>query len=269
MLYVRPLSSLAAYRLSASFGGKISSENPESPQEPQELFRPNLHIPHDQFTHLSPDPLTINFYRENAVPIADQAIRQAVHMPERSISKYFENAFGHLPEGSTVADIGAGSGSDAQLLSAVYGFNVHAIEPVPELRHLAANEYPTLKERLRDGHLPNGLPSDLKGKCKGLLLSSTLQHIPKAQMPLAVKNLKELLDGPGSVVLVSMPFGQQDYNPLTGRDSRGCLQVEYTPEQFTKYFTDAGFERTAFYGQNTDPAKREPEEHVYIFELKN
>jgi SAM-dependent methyltransferase len=247
-----------------TFSGKFTlSGGKPQPETPVERSKDILDLGRSV-----PDEQTMGYYRENADQFAAASIKNAVNAPEKSIAIRFEEAYDPLPEDGIIADVGSGVGNGAQILSAVYGYKVHGIEPDPQLRMHAADEYPGLKDQLHEGHLPNNLPAELKGQCDGLLVADTLQHIPTAQMPEAIRNLKGLLKGSGGRILVSMPFGREDLDRKTGRDKSGRLQLEYEPQDFKNYFEAAGFKQIAFYGKNTDPAKRQLERHDYIFELK-
>lgn len=218
-------------------------------------------------TAVDGDPQTLDYYKGNTAKFADMSSRALIEAPEQNIlTLRYDEAFGKFGPGAVIADIGCGAGSDLSVLLKK-NCDAYGVDAVPELLERASAIYPGLEGRLHEGKLPSNLPTVLKGKCDGILCAATLQHLPKKQLPAALKELKTLLKGPGSRILISMPFGREGYNPETGRDSSGRLQLEYTPEELTRYFEDAGFKRIAFYGSNTDPSNRKLEWHNYIFEL--
>ena len=186
--------------------------------------------------------------------------------PELGIATRFQEAFGKPGNDVLIAEIGTGAGSDLHLLKKA-GYNVHGIEPVKKLRELAVEAYPELAGCISHGSLPHSLPAHLKGKCDGVFSTATLQHIPREQLPEAIESIKALLKAPGGKLLIGMPFARADYDKKTGRDSTGRLQNEYTPEELTRHFENAGFRLKRFYGNNTDPSQRKLEWHNYIFEL--
>jgi SAM-dependent methyltransferase len=213
------------------------------------------------------DRRTLEYYEQHADQVTDLAKKAAIDAPENSITTHFDEAFGQLGDNARIVDIGSGGGNELQILQSLFNFDVEGIEPVAKLREIAQETYPELKGRIHEGALPYHLPLHLQKNFDGALCAGTIEHIPEEQLPASIEAIKSLLKGPGSRLLVSMPYGREGYDPRTGRDKTGRLVKEYDPEKFTRYFTESGFKRVTFNKQQ-DPGQRQLEWHNYIFELK-
>ncbi|MFI1865262.1 class I SAM-dependent methyltransferase [Streptomyces jumonjinensis] len=101
------------------------------------------------------------------------------------------------------ADIGAGSGRDAAALARM-GFRVTAVEPVREMREIAARLHPEDVVWLAEA-----LPElrGVEGAFELLLLSAVWMHLDQDERPVAMARLSELLTEGGRLV-VTLRHGQ-------------------------------------------------------------
>ncbi|OKI10201.1 SAM-dependent methyltransferase [Streptomyces sp. CB02923] len=109
-----------------------------------------------------------------------------------------------------VADIGAGTGRDAAALAA-RGYDVLAVEPVPELRRVARRLHPTPAIRWLADSLP-ALPG-LAGETgfDAILLSAVWMHLAEEDRPPAMRRLHDLL-APGGRLFLSLRHGPPPTN---------------------------------------------------------
>ena len=149
----------------------------------------------------------------------DPAIRWYHERAERVADDYEALSFAdvhnwliyRLPpaEGSTVLDVGAGSGRDAAWL-AERGHEVVAVEPAQALRREAARRHPHPRIRWLDDQLPGlaqvhrlGLGFD------AILLSAVWMHVPEGQRRRAFRKLITLLK-PGGLLAFTLRLGPED-----------------------------------------------------------
>ncbi|MER7174176.1 class I SAM-dependent methyltransferase [Streptomyces mesophilus] len=109
-----------------------------------------------------------------------------------------------LPDAATrAADIGAGTGRDAQAL-ADRGHKVIAVEPVRELRQVAQK----LHADAAIDWLEDSLPAleHLEGNFGLILLSAVWMHLDEQERTVAMRRLAELL-APGGLLIISLRHG--------------------------------------------------------------
>ncbi|MFE6780559.1 class I SAM-dependent methyltransferase [Streptomyces sp. NPDC057702] len=107
------------------------------------------------------------------------------------------------PAPARVVDIGAGTGRDAAALAAL-GYQVTAVEPVPELRQVAGRLRPGGRVRWVADALPE-LPL-VDGGFDLALLSAVWMHLPPPARGRAMARLAEIL-APGGLLVISLRRG--------------------------------------------------------------
>ncbi len=120
----------------------------------------------------------------------------------------FEAAFGtflpYLPvPPCRVADIGAGTGRDAAWLAAL-GYEVTAVEPVPQMRAAARRLHPGADVRGIDAALP--ALGKLSGELGLIQLRAVWMHLDAGERARALPRVAALLAGGGRVIL-TLPHG--------------------------------------------------------------
>ncbi len=154
---------------------------------------------------------TKKYYADNASSLADK-----YSGTEDLFSPLFLK---HLPKGSTVLDIGCGSGRDLAYLKKS-GFTVTGADNSKEMLQTAEKKYPELSSALHLSSLPE-LPGITK-TFDGILCSAVLQHIPGDLLPVSFCRIRELLK-PAGILIISFPVRYPGINPQTNRDPHGRL----------------------------------------------
>lgn len=146
----------------------------------------------------------------------------------------FEDAFGgflpYLPKPPCrVADIGAGTGRDAAWLSA-RGYEVTAVEPVPEMRAVAARLHPGAGVRWIDDALP-GL-GKLSGEFDLIQLRAVWMHLDADERARALPRVAALLAAGGRVLFTlrhgPVPAGRRMFDVAADEiiDAGAALALE-------------------------------------------
>jgi len=170
------------------------------------------------------------------------------------VSRYFKDAFTF---GSTVLDIGAGSGRDMAMLAGPpkppggglkivqeAGFEVYGIDASPEMVSNAVSNYPQLKDRL----ICASIPSDelfFNMKFDGILCSAVLMHISDDLLFDTAYCIRNNLKENGRL-LVSIPVERNDLDS-EGRTKDGRLFIIRTADYYTLLFERLGFKRIGYY----------------------
>ena len=133
---------------------------------------------------------------------------QAAVLGRRYEAVTFEAAFGnflpYLPEPPCrVADIGAGTGRDAAWL-AERGYEVTAVEPVPEMRNVAWQLHGDARVRWIDDALP-GLDK-LSGEFGLVLMRAVWMHLDESERARALPRIAALL-AEGGRVMITLRYG--------------------------------------------------------------
>ncbi|MFP4179885.1 MAG: class I SAM-dependent methyltransferase [Spirochaetaceae bacterium] len=153
--------------------------------------------------------------------------------------------------GEKVLDIGCGSGRDMSLLKRT-GAEVYGIEPVEELRQLAYQGHPELRERIFTGTLPEEIPEMPIKKFDGILLSAVLMHIPDGLLFDAAYAVRSLLQVNGTL-LVSIPAERDDMSDTQQeagaetRDNKGRLMIIRPEARIRILFERLGFDTEGRY----------------------
>ena len=199
------------------------------------------------------------------------------------VSRYFSTAF---PAGSSVLDIGCGSGRDMVLLAgpskpaagSSYGrpeggldivqygdYDVYGIDASPEMCEEAVKRFPQLKGRVVTGELPaDGLYFNRKFDC--VLCSALLMHIRDDRIFDAAFTIRNNLND-GGRFLLSIPVERGD----VGADSRmpdGRLFIMRTVDYYTLLFERLGFKRIGYYEEADSLGRAGVKWGVMVFHLE-
>lgn len=126
-----------------------------------------------------------------------------------------------------VLDVGAGTGRDATAL-ARRGFLVDAVEPVAELRGVAARLHPDSGVTWRAGGLP--ALDGIQGPYDVVLLSAVWMHLLPEDRPVAMRRLASLL-APEGVLLITLRHGEP---PADRR------MFDIPPDEVARHAAEAG-----------------------------
>lgn len=177
------------------------------------------------------DERTCNFFRRNAVDLFNRYNRAL-----EGVSVYFEHAF---EPGSTVLDIGCGSGRDVLRLIE-HRCDAYGIDPCAGFIDLAVKENPGLSGRLFQGDLPSNLGNLPHTKFDGILCSAVLMHIPEEDFFDSVYGIRNLLKDNGRL-LISIPTpGETALS--SDRDADGRLMILRNPWDIQLLLERTGFE---------------------------
>ncbi|MGW2317370.1 class I SAM-dependent methyltransferase [Streptomyces sp. NPDC001680] len=141
-------------------------------------------------------------------------------------------------------DVGAGTGRDAAALAG-RGFLVDAVEPVAELRRVAARLHPDPGVTWREGALPE--LHSVQGAYDVVLLSAVWMHLPQEERPIAMQRLAGLL-GPGGTLLITLRRGE----PPADR-----YMFDIPPEEAAAHGTEAGLTLLRIVDEGTDQLGRD------------
>lgn len=139
----------------------------------------------------------------------------------------------HLPPGSTVVDIGCGTGEYAQMIAAC-GYRVQALDLSAGMLAQASKKGLRLLARADMRRLP--LPSEC---AQGCFLSASLLHIPRAEAPLALSEIHRVLRDAG-VAFMSLKAGD---GCASRPEPEGGARyfVYYQPAALDQLLLQAGF----------------------------
>ncbi|MER8066753.1 class I SAM-dependent methyltransferase [Streptomyces sp. NPDC094034] len=141
-------------------------------------------------------------------------------------------------------DVGAGTGRDAAAL-AERGFSVDAVEPVAELRQVAARLHPDTMVTWRESALPE--LRGVEGPYDLVLLSAVWMHLLPDERPVAMRRLAGLL-APGGILVITLRRGE----PPTDR-----RMFDIPPEEVAGHGLDAGLTVLRVVEEETDRLGRE------------
>lgn len=156
------------------------------------------------------------------------------------VSRYFAEAF---PAGSSVLDMGCGSGRDVSSLL-VLGYDAYGIDGTAGMVKFAIEHYPQLRGRVKQAVLPHdGLYFNKKFNC--ILCSAILMHITQAEIFDAAYTIRNNLED-GGRLLVSVPLEREGLDE-EGRDAKGRLFEMRRPEYYILLFERLGFRKIGYH----------------------
>lgn len=206
----------------------------------------------------SMDNKTSQYYSshvKDAVELYNSATRSGV-------SRYFGTAF---PAGSSVLDIGCGSGRDMAALSDS-GYDVYGVDASPEMCEEAVKRFPQLKDRIKGAVFPaDALYFDRKFDC--VLCSALLMHITDDRLFDAAFTIRNNLKEDGRLLL-SFPVERGD----VGADSRvpdGRLFIMRTADYYILLFEQLGFRKIAYYEEPDSLGRAGVKWGVVLFHLED
>ena len=191
-----------------------------------------------------------------------EAAELYVAAPEgKGVSRYFAEAF---PAGSSVLDLGCGSGRDVSRLLAL-GYDAYGIDGTAEMISFAVEHYPELKGRVKHAVLPHdGLYFNRKFNC--ILCSAMLMHIPDNDIFDTAYTIRSNLKENGRL-LVSVPLQRNDLD-ADGRTPDGRLHIVRPAEYYTLLFERLGFKEIGYY-EDEDSLGRGVRWGVILFNVES
>ncbi len=172
------------------------------------------------------DPHTIGHYDRDAVAYARWSGQ------ERSFGR-LSRFIQLLPPASAVLDAGCGAGWDSERLAGA-GMTVTAIDASPGMVAEANRRCGVRATQMRFDQL------DCENEFDGIWANSTLQHVPRAELPETLRILSTALK-PGGLLFFDVHQGSSHW-----RDSLGRLYCRYEQEELTGLLTAAGLEDFTF-----------------------
>lgn len=165
-----------------------------------------------------------------------------------------EPFFDVFEPGSSVLDIGCGSGRDLTALAAA-GHHVFGVEPSAALRAQSLSIHPELEGRIVAGALPGAvdLPVDWPAAYEGIVCSAVLMHLPRPHLPQALHTVHSLLTI-GGRLLLSIPNRRAD---ISGeRDQAGRLFTGVTVDELAQLGDDLGLAAERIWSERADAQGR-------------
>jgi len=178
------------------------------------------------------------------------------------VSRYFKEAF---IAGSTVLDLGAGSGRDMALLLEM-GFDAYGIDASQEMVKSAAEHLPALKDRIICASI---LSNELffNREFDGILCSAVLMHITGDWINEAAVCIRNNLKENGRL-LISVPVKRDDLDS-EGRTPDGRLFIMRSIEDYTRLFELHGFTKIGYYEEGDSLGRSGVTWGVAVYELKS
>jgi ubiquinone/menaquinone biosynthesis C-methylase UbiE len=139
-------------------------------------------------------------------------------------------------EGSTVLELGCGSGADAAFLHA-RGIEIIPTDGSDAMLKEAARCHPELQEKLRKIVLPQTLPFK-EGQLDGVVVSAVLMHLTPESVLQSCKEIARVLKDGGAIFLAVIS-GRTDLNS-EGFDGQGRYFNQMSLEQIERIFAPLG-----------------------------
>jgi SAM-dependent methyltransferase len=177
---------------------------------------------------------TLNYYEENAVELSASYEGAQLDMLYQAMSS-------HFPAGSSLLEIGCGSGRDAARLLAA-GYGVQAVDGSENLLAEALKLHPELVARTHHVLLPATLPFAAAG-FDGFYSVACLMHFSGGQIAEILNEARRVLK-PAGRGLVSVPTRRADINN-DGIDQHGRTFKLFSPAEWLEIFTKCGFSAKA------------------------
>jgi len=191
------------------------------------------------------DELTSLFYNKNADILQEKY--------NSSFPDYINlfNEFFQL--GTTVLDIGSGSGRDLNILMN-QGFDAYGLEPSENMIQTSIKQYKDLTNRVLIGSLPNSIPFNVSTRLwNNILASSVLQHIPDSDIYKSIIAINNLLKSDG-ILIISVPTEYPEI--INNRDKDGRQFYIRSKGEYIQLFKDMGF-KLEYESVNNDALNRD------------
>lgn len=176
------------------------------------------------------DSNTLNYYNNNAPQLSKRY--------NKVIPDYFKILLKYFKSDDKVLDIGCGSLRDVNILLE-NGIDAYGMEPSEIMIKESIKNFPTLKERVKRGHLPNNIPKFYKGiKWEGITLMAVLQHLNYNDLAPSFTELNALLLK-GGFLIISVPEKYPDIK--NERDINNRLFNIIDSKELYKIIVKSGF----------------------------
>lgn len=170
------------------------------------------------------DQKTLSAYTERAKSYSEDWLAQPQPSDMYQLLKTF-----FVPGGRTV-DVGCGNGRDANWL-AENGFNVCGFDSSLELLAIASDLFPNIE--FKQAYLPE--LKELSELYQNILCETVIMHLPADQVPIAIVNLKRILQNDGILYLSWRVTDGEDI-----RHSDGRLYSAFEPDVILNQFNRDG-----------------------------
>lgn len=176
------------------------------------------------------DSETLNYYNNNATELSKRY--------NKVIPDYFKILLKYFKTGDKVLDIGCGSLRDVNILLE-NGVDAYGLEPSETMIKESIKNFPSLKVRVKGGHLPDNIPGYYKDiKWTGITLMAVLQHLNFNDLPSSFTELNSLLVDCGFLI-ISVP---EKYPDITNeRDVNNRLFNIIESEELYRIILKSGF----------------------------
>lgn len=139
------------------------------------------------------DSVTKSFYDDNSELLVERY--------NNSSPEYTELFINYFEAGSTVLDIGSGSGRDLAILLQL-GFKAYGIEPSKSMIESSYIYHKTIKDKVYLGCLPDEIPTNLPFNIwDNIVVAAMLQHIPESKLSDTLLSIYKLLEDNGKLLL--------------------------------------------------------------------
>jgi SAM-dependent methyltransferase len=167
------------------------------------------------------------------------AREQSSRYESANLSPLYTFLLQHLtPRGASVLELGCGSGRDAAFLLA-NGYDLTGIDASAGMVAEATRIHPELAGRVSCAAVPVSDDSPLLLRTFDAVLSIAMfMHIPDPDLPTVVLQVRGLVR-PGGALILDVSVGHAGLK--AGRDARGRLFLERTPEEYRRIFEHNGF----------------------------
>lgn len=222
--------------------------------------RPNERLPENGSICYSVhvDKRTIDYYRIRSAEVVRR-------YESADMSELHDHLLRHLPPNGSILEIGCGSGRDAAFMVSK-GFDVTATDASAEMVREATRAHPELEDWLscESLPLPDGSPL-LACSFDAVVSIATIMQIPDRDLFESASQVLQLLK-PGGILFLSSSIGRSGLHE--GRDEKGRLFSERSPEELQMLFERLGFRLRAKYS-GSDIFNRDIKWFSLVFEAES
>lgn len=187
------------------------------------------------------DDLTVTYYNDNSKILQNKYnsfTPDYIHLFQR----YYDT-------GSTVLDIGCGSGRDLNILIHL-GFDAYGLERSKNMINSSLDHYSINAKRVHLGSIPDDLSKVSSKIWDNILVAAVLQHIPDSMLFESLFSMHKLLKNEGTLI-ISVPTVYP--NIKKNRDLSGRLFILRSKVEYLHLLERIGF--TLLYKQINDDAQ--------------